>query len=189
MSRLNELVAKGDGLAVIEQGLTLGGGNLINFGINSNTSANGFIKCLYKRRELPNMAAAQAAFLGKDANDKGGQLVVNSNSPNPKRFLKAGAGVPAASANLDASPIRTKLKDMTGQGLDEGDDSDEDAMDEEDVYQPKRYEYIALNPFKDLYKQSPLIQMSFEFGPSCIPLSTVGMILNYTGNHLLHYIH
>lgn len=31
--------------------------------------------------------------------------------------------------------------------------------------------------------------MSFEFGPSCIPLSTVGMILNFTGNHLLHYIH
>ena len=48
---------------------------------------------------------------------------------------------------------------------------------------------MALSPFKDLYKQSPLIQMSFEFGPSCIPLSTVGMILNYTGNHLLHYIH
>ena len=62
-------------------------------------------------------------------------------------------------------------------------------MDEEDVYQPKKYEYVALNPFKDLYKQSPLIQMSFEFGPSCMPLATVGMILNYTGNHLLHYIH
>ena len=78
---------------------------------------------------------------------------------------------------------------MTNQGLDEGDDSDDDAMDEEDVYQPKRYEYIALNPFRDLYKSSPLIQMSFEFGPSCIPLSTIGMILNYTGNHLLHWIH
>ena len=62
-------------------------------------------------------------------------------------------------------------------------------MDEEDVYQPKKYEYVALNPFKDLYKHSPLIQMSFEFGPSIIPLSSVGMILNYTGNHLLHFIH
>lgn len=77
---------------------------------------------------------------------------------------------------------------MANQGLDEG-DSDDDAEDEEDVYQPKKYEYVALNPFKDLYKHSPLIQMSFEFGPSCIPLSSVGMILNYTGNHLLHYIH
>ena len=77
---------------------------------------------------------------------------------------------------------------MTNQGLDEG-DSDEDAEDEEDAYQPKKYEYVALNPFKDLYKHSPVIQMSFEFGPSCIPLETVGMIMNYTGNHLLHYIH
>jgi len=85
------------------------------------------------------------------------------------------------------SPERTKLKDMTNQGLDEGDS--DDAQDEEDVYQPKKYEYVALNPFKDLYKQSPLIQMSFEFGPSCIPLSAIGMILNYTGNHLLQFIH
>lgn len=31
--------------------------------------------------------------------------------------------------------------------------------------------------------------MSFEFGPSIIPLSAVGMIFNYTGNHLLQFIH
>jgi len=31
--------------------------------------------------------------------------------------------------------------------------------------------------------------MSFEYGPSCIPLSAVGMIFNFTGNHLLQYIH
>ena len=49
-------------------------------------------------------------------------------------------------------------------------------------------EYVALNPFKDLYKLSPVIQMAFEFGQAIIPLSAVGMILNYTGNHLLHYI-
>jgi hypothetical protein len=30
--------------------------------------------------------------------------------------------------------------------------------------------------------------MAFEFGNSIIPLSAVGMILNYSGNHLLHYI-
>ena len=59
-------------------------------------------------------------------------------------------------ANENASPVRVKLKDMANQGLDEG-DSDDDAEDEEDVYQPKKYEYVALNPFKDLYKHSPLI--------------------------------
>ena len=31
--------------------------------------------------------------------------------------------------------------------------------------------------------------MAFEFGPSCIPLSAVGMIFNFAGNHLLHYCH
>lgn len=31
--------------------------------------------------------------------------------------------------------------------------------------------------------------MAFEFGPSCIPLSAVGMIMNFAGNHLLHHIY
>ena len=35
---------------------------------------------------------------------------------------------------------------------------------------------------------SPVIQMAFEFGQQIIPLTAVGMILNYAGNHLLHYI-
>ena len=61
---MNELVAKGDGLAIIEQGLNFGGGSLQNFGINSNTSANGFIKCLYKRREIANLAVAQSVISG-----------------------------------------------------------------------------------------------------------------------------
>lgn len=40
----------GDGVAIIEQGTTFGGGNLQYFGINSNTSANGFLKCTYKKK-------------------------------------------------------------------------------------------------------------------------------------------
>jgi hypothetical protein len=43
------LVNTGDSIAVLEMGLNFGGGNLQNFGINSNTSANGFIKSLYKK--------------------------------------------------------------------------------------------------------------------------------------------
>ena len=31
--------------------------------------------------------------------------------------------------------------------------------------------------------------MAFEYGPAIIPLSAVGMIMNYTGNHLLQFIH
>ncbi len=46
--RLQELL-NGDGIAILEGGLSFGGGALQNFGLNSNTSANGFIKVLYKK--------------------------------------------------------------------------------------------------------------------------------------------
>ena len=72
--RLNDLVATGDGLAILDQGLSLGGGALQNFGINSNTSANGFIKCLYKKQT--NVVAIQAA------------------SPPPQKAMPAGSPVP-----------------------------------------------------------------------------------------------
>ena len=79
------------------------------------------------------------------------------------------------------SPSPQKFKNKKA-GLDEGSDS-------EDEDQKQKAEYVALPPFKDLYKQSPIIQMSFEYGPSCIPLSAIGMVMNFTGNHLLHFIH
>lgn len=84
--------------------------------------------------------------------------------------------------------MRKKLKEKNC-GLEEDDSEEGDLEMEDEVYQPQKYEYVALNPFVDLYKSSPLIQMSFEFGPSIIPLSAVGMILNWTGNHLLQFIH
>lgn len=91
----------------------------------------------------------------------------------------------------EGSPERKKLKDMLSCGLEEGgDDESSDGEEGEQATSPARqlFEYNALPPFKDLYKHSPIIVMSFEFGPSCIPLSGVGMILNFAGNHLLHYI-
>lgn len=39
----------GDGLAILDAGLSFGGGNLCNYGINSNTSANGFVKCILRK--------------------------------------------------------------------------------------------------------------------------------------------
>ena len=47
--RLNELVTTGQGIAILEMGLSLGGGDLQNFGINSNTSANSFLKSTYNK--------------------------------------------------------------------------------------------------------------------------------------------
>ena len=143
--------------------MAFGSGCLSRFGINSNTSANGFIKCWYKRREIQRPSV--------------------TTTPNQSK-AKAPAELPP-----EGSPLRKKLKEKNC-GLEEQQDSEDgDALDDEDVYQPAKYEYIALNPFTDIYKNSPLCQLAFEFGPAIIPLCAVGMILNYTGNHLLQYIH
>jgi len=48
MFRLNELL-QGDGIAIIEKGLNFGGGLLYKYGINSNTSGGGFLKCTFKK--------------------------------------------------------------------------------------------------------------------------------------------
>jgi hypothetical protein len=184
---LHELVSTGDGIAILEQGLALGGGNLQHFGLNSNTSANGFIKCLYKRKEI--------TMPGQTNNAQ------NNSAPRVNNQSSAAMAQMQRRINMlpEGSPERKKLKDMLKCGLDEGGESDSDDCEEGGVsggggnngaaVGPKRYEYLALNPFKDLYKHSPIIRMSFEFGPSCIPLSAVGMIMNFAGNHLLHYIH
>jgi hypothetical protein len=42
------------GLAIIDQGISLGGGQLGNYGINSNTSAGGFLKCISKATKKKN---------------------------------------------------------------------------------------------------------------------------------------
>jgi len=41
----------GDSLAIIDEGISFGGGALVDYGINSNTSAFGFLKCILKRQK------------------------------------------------------------------------------------------------------------------------------------------
>jgi hypothetical protein len=53
---------QGDGLAIIDAGLNFGGGLLGKYGINSNTSGGGFLKCTYKK-----------AKKDKEGKDKSGQ--------------------------------------------------------------------------------------------------------------------
>jgi hypothetical protein len=36
---------------VLDTGVSFGGGNLCNYGINSNTSANGFVKAILRKKE------------------------------------------------------------------------------------------------------------------------------------------
>lgn len=43
--------------------------------------------------------------------------------------------------------------------------------------------------FRDLVNVSPIFQMLKGYGASIVPLSLVGLYMNYAGNHLLHYIY
>ena len=139
--------------------------------MNSNTCANGFFKGLYKKKDAIADVAQQFTEQSKPT---------LTNPPNGK------------------SPVRRKLKDMVRCGLDEHEDDSSDA--DEALFRntvgaggPKsgfqgKAEHVALMPFKDLYKESPIIKTAMEFGQAIMPLSAVGMLLNYAGNHLLHYI-
>ena len=74
------MVSTGNGIAILEQGLALGGGALQNFGINSNTSANGFIKCLYKKHSSP--AGAKPPTRHKKLKNKKAGLDEDSSDDN-----------------------------------------------------------------------------------------------------------
>ena len=50
-------------------------------------------------------------------------------------------------------------------------------------------EWIPLNAFKDLYGVSPIYKLMQEFGSNIVPLSVIGIFLNYVGNHILHFIY
>ena len=62
-----------DGLAILDQGISFGGGQLPHYGINSNTSAIGFLKCIMRKQK----AAAQTA--GKEGAISG---ILNQNPAN-----------------------------------------------------------------------------------------------------------
>ena len=73
-NRFTELLQE-DGLAVIDQGTAFGGGMLCNYGINSNTSANGFVKCIFKNtKKGATSVYAQSSANTYGVNTHGAQL-------------------------------------------------------------------------------------------------------------------
>ncbi len=52
-NRFPELI-QNDGIAILDTGTSFGGGNLCNYGINSNTSANGFVKSIFVKEKKVN---------------------------------------------------------------------------------------------------------------------------------------
>ena len=88
-NRLHDLVTTGDGIAILDPGLCMGGGDLGLYGINSNTSANGFIKCTYKKREIPKEPESPSKVKKEKNDEDSDQLAEDSereeqNSPPPK---------------------------------------------------------------------------------------------------------
>jgi len=60
-------------LAILEAGLSFGGGNLGYYGINSNTSANSFLKCILRKtvfapfeKSTPLVTSETKKVIGKD---------------------------------------------------------------------------------------------------------------------------
>jgi hypothetical protein len=82
------------------------------------------------------------------------------------------------------SPPPKKLKDKQNVGLDEGSDSDDSPTRKGN----SEVSYEAIPPFRDLYPNSDIVKSLMEFGPNIIPLQLIGTMMNYAGNHLLHYI-
>jgi hypothetical protein len=117
--------------------MSFGGGALQSFGVNSNTTACGFLKCMYRK------------------------TVPQENSPAKK-----------PPGNLQ------KLHNLRA-GLDDSSDDEKPTSSEE--IQP-------LPMFINLYRGSPLVKLCQQYGNSIIPLSIIGMLMNYVGNHLLEYM-
>ena len=51
--RFGELM-QDDGIAILDQGISFGGGQLLHYGINSNTSAISFLKCIMRKQKGTN---------------------------------------------------------------------------------------------------------------------------------------
>ena len=79
-----------------------------------------------------------------------------------------------------------KLKEMNNIGLDEDDESETEETKNDGGENTSKFE--AIPPFKDLYPNSDIIKCMKEYGPSIVPLPLIGMMMNYAGNHMLHYI-
>jgi len=63
-------------LAIIDEGLSFGGGALVNYGINSNTSAFGFLKCILKRQKKEHKDKKL-----KETKDPTPKIVIKSKKP------------------------------------------------------------------------------------------------------------
>ena len=157
--KLRDLVNKDGGIAILDKGCSFGGGALQLFGINSNTSANGFIKCTY---------------LSQKNNNRNRSLALRRSSFDCKSTIPAGNVNFSNSDAEDNSAIDSER--------------DEPQIEPRSQYSVKP-SCMPYDCFKDLVNVSPIFKCLREYGPHLVPLSLVGLYMNYAGNHLLHHIY
>ena len=196
-NRLKDLVERDGGLAILEQGDCFGGGGLQYYGINSNTSANGFMKCTFRKKkevtlssgkdaaELHKSPMRQPKGMGKTPQSEKAEVhaVLNlSQAPKPKGEV-SDDDVGDAESERDDLPLENP-----GLGAAQ--------QPHGNLHSPQRkptnsksYIYTAHECFKDLVNTSEIFQAMHEYGSHIVPLSLVGMYMNYAGNHLLAHIY
>ena len=89
-------ILQDDGVAILDNGISLGGGMLCNYGINSNTSANSFLKCIFRRVKEKNHNANQIQTtqlalnqVNAGANPVGKETVGSGTAKNIRRRQKS----------------------------------------------------------------------------------------------------
>lgn len=98
-------------------------------------------------------------------------------------------------ASIDGSATPSKKKQPPAPADSDGDDNaidserDEPQEMKEMKHTPKKQVCLPYDSFKELVNQSQLFKSLREYGSRLVPLSLVGMFMNYAGNHLLHYIY
>ena len=108
----------------------------------------------------------------------------NNNSPS-KTITKKNND---SASKDDLSPKKGGVGSDSESDDCNAEDSERDEGEGGNSQANQNFEWVALNSFKDLYRASPIFNQMCDFGPNIVPLSIVGMYLNYAGNHLLHYI-
>ena len=81
--RLKDLVEKDGGLAILEQGDAFGGGALSTYGINSNTSANGILKCTYTKKDTYKTPVKKNNKMLPESAKKEAQETSDNEGPQP----------------------------------------------------------------------------------------------------------
>lgn len=82
-----------DGIAILDQGTSFGGGMLASYGINSNTSANSFFKCIFKKkqktRESISLVSTVRQIVGSNGGANGLSLQSNNNNSGSTSNLRS----------------------------------------------------------------------------------------------------